>query len=175
MNFLMHGYWRQGAMAVTMSMRMAMAIFGMVMMSSAAIGPCFRFKLRTFFHHDCPQAFQHLLQYPILVNAQKPVAYLGLGMTVAKVERTAQQIVGRAAGNPVGRLFGRDNTDHSAIIALKKIPIAQDSAPGSKNPDFFPGGKPGSQAAVFAQFIWQNKLRGNLIRVPYFRIQGKHA
>jgi|APThiThiocy_cv2_1041547.scaffolds.fasta_scaffold16143_2 hypothetical protein len=153
----------------TMGMAMAMTIPIMVMVvDAAAICTRFRLEPRTFLHHGGAEAFQHFLQHAVLVNAQKTIAYLGLGMAVAKMKRAPKQVVRRIANYPVCRFFRRHDLDYPAVISLEQVIMAQHSTPGRKNGYLFSRGKRRPQPAVFAKLVGKYEPRENRVRMLYF-------
>jgi hypothetical protein len=164
MNFLVLRDRRQW----TMGMTMAMAFAVMMMVAAAAICARFRLELRTFLHDGSTQAFQHLLQHAVLVNAQKAFADLGLGMPVTKMESAPEQVVRRIANYTVRRFLRRHNLDHPAVIPPEQIIVTQHRTPGHKNGYLFSGRKRSSQSTVFAKLVGKYEPRENRVRMLYF-------
>jgi hypothetical protein len=116
---------------------MVVAFAIMMVMTPTAVRARLRLELRIFFLHGSAQALQHFLQYAVLINPQETIAHLSLGVTIAQMEGTAQQIMRRMAGNPICGLFRRHNAHYLSFIASQQIVIPQHGASRSKNRDLF--------------------------------------
>jgi hypothetical protein len=150
----------------TMGMTMAFAI--MVVMATPAVGPRFRLELCTFLHDGSTQAFQHLLQHAVLIDAQKAFADLGLGMPITKMESAPEQVVRSIANYTVRRFLRRHDLDHPAVIPPEQIIVTQHRTPGRKNGYLFSGRKRSSQSTVFAKLVGKYEPRENRVRMLYF-------
>jgi hypothetical protein len=159
--------WNRRQRAMGVAMAMAFSIVVMVM-AAAAICARFRFEPRTFLRHGGSEAFQHLLQHAVLVDTQETIAYLSLGMAVAKMERAPKQVVRSIANHPVRRLFRRHDLDDPAVISLEQVIVAQHGTPGRKNSHFFTRRKRRSQPAIFAKLVGEYEPRENCVCMLYF-------
>lgn len=95
-------------------------------------------------------------------------------MPIAQMKGAAQQIVWRAASDPVCGFSSSDNLYDSPIFTLQQIMMPQHRASCGENGHFFTAGQCCPQPAVFAHFIRQNELRKNIVAMIDFIIERQH-
>jgi hypothetical protein len=143
----------------------------MSMPMPAAIGSGLGLERRCFLAHSRAKLHQHFLQDRIGFEPKVVFSELNWSVSVSQMVRRTHQGMRRVSSHEQDILWGRFDSDQSAVFRFQKIAVAQHRSTRQEKRRFSSVGERCSKPALTPKIERQHKLwKAMLIRFAYFAI-----